>query len=69
VTVKLEGRAVIRNLIKRRIRHVFRESRGEFAQPIDMVVVARRDIQSCELADYRREILGSLKAHGYLRVA
>jgi ribonuclease P protein component len=67
VTVKLEGRAVVRNLIKRRIRHVFRESRGEFTQPIDIVVVARRDIQSCELVDYRNEILGALKAHGYLR--
>jgi RNase P protein component len=46
---------------------VFREVRADFVSPIDMVVVARRDIQSCVFADYRREILGSLKAHGYLR--
>jgi ribonuclease P protein component len=66
VTTKLEKRAVVRNTIKRRIRHVFREVRAEFVSPIDIVVVARRDIQSCVFADYRREILGSLKAHGYL---
>jgi ribonuclease P protein component len=57
----------VRNKIKRRIRHVFREVRSQFVNPIDIVVVARRDIQACDFADYRREILGSLKAHGYLR--
>lgn len=69
MTVKLEARAVGRNLIKRRIRHVFRESRAHFSEPLDLVVVARRDVQSCEISDYRREILGALKAHGYLRVS
>ncbi len=67
VTTKLEKRAVVRNRIKRRIREVFRASRSNFTQPIDIVVVARRDVQSCEFADYQREILGALRAQGYLR--
>jgi ribonuclease P protein component len=66
VTVKLEKRAVVRNLIKRRIREVFRVARVSFNEPLDMVVVARRDVQSCSFADYQREIIGALKAKGYL---
>lgn len=66
VTTKLEKRAVVRNRIKRRIREVFRASRGDFAQPIDIVVVARRGVQSCEFVDYQREILGALRVKGFL---
>jgi len=66
VTVKLEKRAAVRNLIKRRIRHVFRELRADLREPIDVVIVARRDVQSCEFQDYRREIGTTLTSHGYL---
>lgn len=66
VTTKLEKRAVVRNLIKRRIREVFRSARGGFAKPIDVVVVARRGVQQCEFNDYQREILGALRAKGFL---
>jgi ribonuclease P protein component len=68
VTTKLEKRAVIRNKIKRRIREVFRAVRAHVVRPIDIVVVARRDVQSCLFADYEREILGALRAKGYLKV-
>lgn len=66
VTVKLEKRAAVRNLIKRRIRHVFRDIRADITEPIDVVIVARRDVQSCEFHDYRREIEGTLTSHGYM---
>lgn len=66
VTVKLEKRAAVRNLIKRRIRHVFRELRADLPEPIDVVIVARRDVQSCKFQDYRREIGTTLTSHGYL---
>jgi ribonuclease P protein component len=66
VTTKLEKRSVVRNKIKRRIREVFRRAYGDFKRPIDIVVVARRGVQSCEYPDYQREILGALRANGYL---
>ena len=66
VTTKLEKRAVVRNLIKRRIREVFRAARGDFTKAIDMVVIARKGVQTCEYADYQREILGALAAKGLL---
>ena len=66
VTTKLEKRAVVRNLIKRRIREVFRRFRGQFLKPCDLVVVARREIQSCEFADYEREIIGALRSKGFI---
>ena len=66
VTTKLEKRASMRNLIKRRIREIFRVVRAEFVKPIDMVVIARRDIQRCEFADFKRELVGAWKAQGLL---
>lgn len=68
VTTKLEKRAVMRNKIKRRIREVFRAARAGIVQPIDILVVARRDVQSCEFSEYEREILGALRAKGYFKV-
>jgi ribonuclease P protein component len=67
VTTKIEKRAVVRNKIKRRLRELFRVTRSQFKQPVDVLVVARRDVQSCSFADYRREILGALNAHGLLK--
>ena len=56
----------MRNKIKRRLREVFRASRHLLNQPLDIVIVARRDVQSCEFGDYEREVLGALRAKGYL---
>jgi ribonuclease P protein component len=67
VTTKLEKRSVVRNLIKRRIREVFRAARADFTKAIDMVVIARKGIQSCAYADYQREIVGALAAKGFLK--
>lgn len=67
VTTKLEKRSVVRNRIKRRIREVFRAAKGDFTKALDMVVIARKGVQSCEYADYKREILGALAAKGFLK--
>ncbi len=67
VTTKIDKRAVARNLVKRRVRELFRLNRHRFVRPLDMLVVARRDVQVCTFADYRREILGALSARGYLK--
>jgi ribonuclease P protein component len=66
VTTKLEKRAVGRNLIKRRIREIFRQNRASFVSSYDILVVARRGVQECSYDDYRREILGALRAHKIL---
>jgi ribonuclease P protein component len=66
VTTKIEKRATGRNRIKRRIREIFRQNRHSLTQPLDILVVARRDVQLCEFSDYRRQILGALKNRGYL---
>jgi ribonuclease P protein component len=66
VTTKIEKRATVRNRIKRRIRELFRQNRHALTQALDILVVARRDVQSCDFSDYRRQILGALRNHGYL---
>jgi ribonuclease P protein component len=66
VTTKIEKRATRRNKIKRRIREIFRVIRPKLSPPIDIVVVARRGVMDCDFDDYKRELLGSLRAHGYL---
>lgn len=66
VTTKLEKRATARNQIKRRVREVFRAVRADFVKPVDMVVIARRDIQSCSFSDYKRELIGAWKGQGLL---
>jgi len=66
VTTKLEKRATVRNIIKRRVREVFRSVRGSFAKPVDMVVIARREVQSCTFDDYKRELIGAWRGQGLL---
>lgn len=66
VTTKIEKRATVRNKIKRRLREIFRCIRQHIVKPIDIVVVARRDVQQCTFEDYEREVLGALRSKGYL---
>ena len=65
ITTKIDKRAVVRNRIKRRIKEVFRLNQHRFRAPMDLLVVARRDVQQCEYSDYLSEILGSLRSKGY----
>jgi ribonuclease P protein component len=67
VTTKIEKRAVGRNLVKRRLREIFRQNRHGFIRNYDLLVVARRGVQDCSFDDYRREILGSLRANKILK--
>jgi ribonuclease P protein component len=66
VTTKIEKRATRRNKIKRRIREIFRAIRPNLKPPIDIVVVARRGVLECDFEEYRRELVGTLRGHGYL---
>lgn len=66
VTKKIDKRAVVRNLIKRRIREVFRLHKDCFVKPVDIVVVARRGVQECDYSEYERQLVGSLRSKGIL---
>jgi ribonuclease P protein component len=66
VTTKIDKRATVRNRIKRRVREVFRQYRAHLRTPIDLLVVARRDVQSCTFEQVERELAGALRKAGYL---
>lgn len=69
VTKKVEARAVFRNRLKRRLREIFRTTRSRFVRPLDIIVIARREAAGCDLAEIRREILGTLNREGLLKPA
>lgn len=50
------GKAVVRNRFKRRIRSWFRHRRGEFAEAIDLVVIARRSGACLSLDELDRQL-------------
>lgn len=66
VTLKIDKSAVRRNLIKRRVREVFRVLKGRFNCPLDVVVVARHGVQALSFDDYSSEITRALRSGGYL---
>jgi len=66
VTTKIDKRAVMRNLVKRRLREVFRTNRHRFTHPLDLLIVARRNVQECSFDDYSREVLGALRSRGLI---
>lgn len=67
VTTKIEKRSVGRNKIKRRLRELFRVIRSQFIEPVDILIVARRDVQSCSFDEYKRQIVGALIARKIMR--
>ena len=66
VTKKVNKRAVKRNLIKRRIREIFRLNVNRLKGDFDIVVVARNNADQCSFARTRQEILGALYHKGFL---
>ncbi len=66
VTLKIDKSSVQRNLIKRRVREVFRVLKCRFTRPLDVVVVARHGVQGLCFDEYCSEITGALRSGGYL---
>ncbi|MCB9030504.1 MAG: ribonuclease P protein component [Deltaproteobacteria bacterium] len=67
VTKKVDKRAVGRNRIKRRIKEIFRLNQFRLNGIFDILIIARHDAHSCNYHDMERQILGTLKAKGYLK--
>ena len=66
VSRKVDKRAVVRNKIKRRLREIFRLKRGIFSKGFDIVIIARKNAADCNYREMERQILGTLRKHGYL---
>lgn len=67
VTKKSEPSAVKRNLIKRRVREVFRLHRCRLKGNFDIVVVARRGASKAPFSAVSKEIVDAFELAGLLR--
>ena len=64
VTSKKIGGAVQRSRARRLLRETFRQHQHEFAQPVELVLVARNSIAGKKLADVEKDFLSALKRAG-----
>ena len=60
------GNAVTRSRARRLLREAFRLHRGELAQPVDLVLIARASIAGKAFRDVERDFLTSLRKAGLL---
>ena len=67
VSTKVSSKAVDRNRVKRRLRELFRTSAPQFTCSVELVVIARQGAHECSFADLRKQFLGTLHSHGYLK--
>ena len=64
VTSKKIGGAVERSRARRLLRETFRQHQHEFAQPVELVLVARNSIAGKKLADVEKDFLTALNRAG-----
>ena len=55
------GNAVMRNQIKRRIRHILIDHRNELVDNIDFIVIARKGVENLEYAELEKNLLHVLR--------
>jgi ribonuclease P protein component len=60
------GNAVIRNRARRLLREAFRRHQHDFAQPLDLVLVARNSIAGKNFAEVEKDFLTTLRKAGLL---
>ena len=60
VVGKKVGNAVTRNKIKRRIRALFRRNKSLFKKPMDVVLIAKREILDLSVSDLAAEFFSAL---------
>ncbi|HUB87214.1 MAG TPA: ribonuclease P protein component [Verrucomicrobiae bacterium] len=67
VTSKKIGGAIVRSRARRLLRESFRQHRHEFAQPVELILVARNSIVGKEFAEVERDFLAALSKAGILK--
>jgi len=55
------GNAVMRNQIKRRIRHILIEHKNQLVENVDFVVIARKGVEILDYAEMEKNLLHVLK--------
>ena len=66
VTSKKIGNAPARSRARRLLRESFRRHQHEFAQPVELVLVARHSIAGKNFAGVERDLLAALRRAGLL---
>ncbi|HUA67042.1 MAG TPA: ribonuclease P protein component [Candidatus Saccharimonadales bacterium] len=69
VTSRRIGSAVVRSRARRLLRESFRQHQNEFAQPVELVLVARDSIVGKSFAAVERDFLLTLRRAGLLKPA
>jgi len=64
---KVSNRAVDRNLVRRRLREIFRQHREQLSGPFDLVIIGRRNVLSASYEEVEAEFLKLVEKAG-LRV-
>ena len=67
VVSKQVGGSVVRSRVKRLLRETFRLHQNEFAQPLELVLVARPSIAGRKFAEVERDFLSTFRSAGLLR--
>jgi ribonuclease P protein component len=67
VTSKKIGGAIERSRARRLLRESFRLHQHEFAQPVELVLVARNSIAGKKFADVEKDFLAALNKAGILK--
>jgi ribonuclease P protein component len=67
VTSKKIGGAIARSRARRLLRESFRLHQHEFAQPVELVLVARNSIAGKKFADVEKDFLAALNRAGLLK--
>jgi ribonuclease P protein component len=67
VTSKKIGGAIQRSRARRLLRESFRQHQHEFAQPVELVLVARNSIAGKTFADVEKDFLAALNRAGLLK--
>ena len=68
VTSKKIGGAVARSRARRLLRETFRRHQHEFAQPVELVLVARNSIAGKNFAGVEKDFLAALNRAGMLKM-
>ena len=69
ITSRKIGGAVVRSRARRLLRESFRQHQNDFAQPVELVLVARNSIAGKEYAEVEKDFLATLRRAGLLKLS